>query len=621
MLNSQKILYILPNIVYVADLLATKKEYTYSIHSFRQINGHFLDDNEFVAENLSKLVDKLDEGSYQLVLPDYLFTNTIVGVKETSEQKVKSYLKENLLPSLDVDEDHFQIETFVLTQHAGEFKVQLSFLEKSVLAVLRKAIKNKKIEFSSVTSLSWTLKSIVSLEPSITVVQMGEGLFLAQQYIGLDQTSYVPVVDAENIIETVKTLKGAEPSIQTMYLLASELVEEKLRTGLASILPIQQLASFKERETDMPSYVKQAIEACARTMVVPDFILPKFEMIAGLGSAVEAELETEPAIKVEAETLEDEGDEILPAPATLGDAEDQLIGEKEAEKLKQDQLGGIAPEDEESKVMASGDEKKLDKKMEDDAEEVNAVISEDVSVDPPTTFAVETTTIKKESEITTAVDNEVIDGDIDVDRLKNFFSRENNDLAIEGDINDMSETSVTAKTVEKIAKPERKIIKDNSGLSSMLKMFFIGLASFFVTVGIGVGLGLGFLSLSGSNNDSPNQVVEVVELEPTSEPTPEPSPTPTVNKADLKVLVVNATTKAGYAGRIANLLKESEFEEVSTGNAKGDYEEGNYILGDESIKSLLNDLKADLDLELIFKTDKNIEDPRSEYDLIIVLAE
>lgn len=601
MMNSQKILYILPDIVYVAELLPTKKEYTFSIHSFRQINGQFMDDNEFVEANMAKLAEKLDSGIYQLVLPDYLFTNTIVGIKESSEAKVKTHIKEKLLPSLGIDEENFQIETFVLTQHSGEFKVQLSALEKMILAPFSKAIKGKNIEISSITPLSWTLKSIVSLEPSITVVQLGDGLFLAQQYIGLDQTIYIPVVDAENIVETVKTLKGAEPSIQTMYLLASELVEEKLRDGLANTLPIQQLAIFKEKETEMPSYVRQAIEACAKTMVIPDFILPKFELNNDdYGIEITQEKKSDVAQTVE---LKSQDEEELPTPAVFSVDENKKTVTSDIKIPSETEIEEVDDEIEEKTDENAGDVAK----SETEIEEVSKTISQ-------TDEEVELKKIKTEDDV------------IDMDKFKSFFSNSVNDEKLEEnekmqEKQKMIEKKETTKVNEVQKEAPKSIIKDNSGVSTMLKMFFIGLASFFATVGIGVGIGLGFLSFSGNKQEKTAPIVEVATPSPTLAPSPSPTPAPTVDKKSLKVLIVNATTKAGYAGKIATTLKSAGYSEAKTGNAKGNYDEGNYLLAKEDDKNLIDMLSKDLDLEISYKEDKNIEDPKSEYDLVLVLAQ
>src|SRR5258708_17862079 len=240
MLNTKKYLYIMPDSAYIAELLPAKEEHTFTIQVFRQINGEFLDDNEFIAENIDKLIKKIDPDEYHIILPDFLFTNTIVDINETSDNEVKKYLKEELLPNLGLSKETHELDTFILTQHKGKSKVQLSALEKSLLAPLQKACEEQKINILNISPLSWTIKSIVSLEPSLSTIQMGGMLYLAQHYIGIDQAISFTTEEAANIVETVKTLKGADPNIQTMYLLTNALVENDMKEKLSGTLPIQQ---------------------------------------------------------------------------------------------------------------------------------------------------------------------------------------------------------------------------------------------------------------------------------------------------------------------------------------------------------------------------------------------
>ena len=217
MLNTSKLLYILPDLTYVAELLPGKKPHTFSIQSFRQINGEFMDENEFIVENINKLFSKLEADEYKLVLPDYLFTNTILSVEETDDQKIIEELKNKTLPELGIEAETHEIDITVLTQLKGSAKVQVSALEKSLLSPIRMAAAKAKIKIKSISPVTWTIKSIVSLEPSISVIQIGSHLYAAQHYIGIDQATTAEVSDVAKIAESIKTLKGSEPNIQTIY--------------------------------------------------------------------------------------------------------------------------------------------------------------------------------------------------------------------------------------------------------------------------------------------------------------------------------------------------------------------------------------------------------------------
>ena len=144
MLNTKKLLYILPDLTYSAELLPGKKEHSYAIQSFRQINGEFINENEFISNNIQKLFTKIDKEDYHLILPDFLFTNTIVNVDDDSETKTIDYVKKQLLPDLNLSKETHEIEITVLTSFKGKSKVQISAIEKELLSPIRIAAKNQK---------------------------------------------------------------------------------------------------------------------------------------------------------------------------------------------------------------------------------------------------------------------------------------------------------------------------------------------------------------------------------------------------------------------------------------------------------------------------------------------
>lgn len=89
------------------------------------------------------------------------------------------------------------------------------------------------------------------------------------------------------------------------------------------------------------------------------------------------------------------------------------------------------------------------------------------------------------------------------------------------------------------------------------------------------------------------------------------------------LLVVNATTKAGYAGQIAKLVEAAEFESVSASNAKGIYDAGHYLLVaeiDSAAEALLAELQQATKLEITLQADASAEDSQGEYAAVLVLA-
>lgn len=542
------LLYLLPDVAYAVELVPGKEGAGYAIRDYLQVNGEFMDENVILPVSMEKLAAKLQPQPYDLILPDFLFTNTVVNVKKTGEEAVKQYIHDELVPSLEISEDSHSIQAFVLTELKGSSKVQLSALEKSLLDPMRTAFGNdSQPSVKNIYPLSWTLKSLISLEPSISVVQMGANLYLAQHYIGVDQANNAAAEDAEKLIETVKTLKGAEPNIQTLYLLSSALVEQKLRDGLKDTLPLQQLADDSQ-ETEMPSYVKLAVEAGAKTLSVADYQVPVFIMET-MKKAAEKTTEkmTEPVVD-------------LPAPT-------------EAEETK-------------AVAVESGAEPKLEFADAPKAAAVEKVIEPVVKAKP-----------------------QPID-------LSQFSNQEA--VASEPAV---AEPAKKEKPMKAVAPelPTKPVIKNEPGVNNMVRMIVIGLVSFFVTVGIGLGIGLGLLTFTHSGNNGQATPTPTVEVSPSVTPTP--SPTPAFNRAEQKVLVVNATTKAGYAGTIADKLKAAGYKDITAQNAKGDYQTGNYVLMATEDQSVVDLLSKDTGLTLKFAKEKTVEDPSGAYTLVVVLAQ
>jgi hypothetical protein len=612
MLNTKKLLYILPDLTYLAELLPNKKEHEYSIQSFRQINGEFLDDNDFISNNIQKLFTKIDKEEYHLILPDFLFTNTIVSVKEDSESAALTHVRKKLLPTLNLSEDTHEIETTVLTSFKGSSKVQISAIEKNILDPIREASKQSKVKISAISPLSWAIKSIVSLEPSITVLQIGTNLYSAQHYIGIDQTNGFPVEELGSIIETIKTLKGAEPSIQTIYLASSSLIEEKLKKDLGGTLPIQQLATYKEDDSKIPSYVKYIIESCMKTISIKDFPVPKFNL--GKSSKTKEIDKPEKTKNSEEEKVDNNktAPTDLPEPSkvpevvSVAEIKETPNMPKKEEKIEEKVNVEIIEAVDEKPKKEEPKEELLELEIKEEKPEAKDSKPEDVE--------------KKEE--TTDKDKEI--------NLSQFAGKE--DDAVE-DIK--VETKDKVKSEDKEAAPEekvdsldhdkiiqpKKIIKNSSGVNNMLKMVFITLAVFFITIAIGIGVGLGLLKMSDKNPKEDVNPVVVTETEATPEPTPTPEPEVEINKEELSILVVNATTTAGYAGKIKTLLIADGIEDIKAGNAEGEYDEGtDYILMTKENDSLTKMLEEATDLNLEFSSDVEVEDNSDDYDAVIVLA-
>ncbi|MCB9802078.1 MAG: hypothetical protein H6774_03235 [Pseudomonadales bacterium] len=685
------LLTILPDVAYIAQMKKGSKEHTFAVESFKQVNGSFIKNGVLVPKNILKLFEKLEKTEYAVVLPDDLATNAIISVEETTESKVSEYIEKTTLPSLGITPETHQVKHFTLTQFKGTSRVQLSAFEKEVLAPLRAAATQFELPHMSVVTISWAAKSLVSLEPSVTLVQMGGVLYSALQYIGIDQTAAHEIDDLDAVAESIKTLKGSEPSTQTVYLLTNELVEETLTEALSSTIPLQQLAEHSDKDVDMPSFVQKMMEVAMKSLAIPDYSVPQF----ALEAATEKELEAFVAGNLEepdehnkdaGEDTEKQDDDVelasdtsvesdtedtsIPTPTTpaevaaasavtsvvtpvvAGDASTDTSGTKQDESDTKDQEDSSEPlAIEEVGEGAQNTDAKVQKEEADQAEEQppsaleieDATEQETAEPKKESTIEIQDKTVKeitvddnKKNEDTDKQDQSDADEEIHAPlELGDDQSAQKSELdTTEEDVNIAqfahAESSEDERQAAKTSPPvvKKPVIKNETGTKNMVKLLSIVLIVFLVTVGVGVGVGFLFIRMKAGDvslpTSTPTPVVEVVSTpDPSPEPTPEASESAQVTTSELDVLILNATSTAGYASSTKADMPLGEYNSIDTGNATGEYEPGMYLLTPEDNPELLEQLSADSGLELVAGTQEeyNTEDPSGEYNAVIVLAE
>ena len=592
MLNTLRLLYIFPDVSYIAELLPSKRDHSFAIQSFHQINGQFVNQEGFIPQNINKLFAKLSKDKYQLILPDFLFTNTIVNVQETEDSRIAASIKNNLLPNLDISLKSHQIETTILTTVNTTTKVQLSAIEKSLLAPIKVFAKKHQVQIEHVAPLTWTLKSIISLEPSISLVQLGGAVYSGLHYIGVDQTNMAQLDDLEVMEETIKTLKGGEPNIQTIYLISNSLLEDKLKEVLSTTLPVQQLVTNRDKQSKIPSYVKYAIEVGAKTLMVDDYPVPKFLI--------------EPPTKEEEEAIYANSKSVA---AIQAKAETQAEKQVTVDKLTSKSASAtIVTNRTSTKKLQLANSEKKEKRATSTTELLKPENQESNFKPNPT---VEQTT---EPQRRDAKPKKIEVNQID---LSQFAFNQN-----QAENQEKSLTSVKKEAVS--------TTKNKKGENKMIKMIFITIAVFFATIAIGAGIGFGLLTLANKSNQTTKQV----KITPTVTVKPSETPTPTPEKLikAASVLVVNATKKTGYAGKIkakivhASEAAEPQFGTIAAANAKGKYKmpkekDGQLLLMKEKNPALKAALEKATGLKLEYADGIKTEDVAGKYDAVIVLVD
>jgi chemotaxis protein histidine kinase CheA len=468
-------------------------------------------------------------------------------------------------------------------------------------------------------------------------MQLGGFLYLAQHYIGLEQTYFTALDEADNFVETVKTLKGTEPSLQTVYLLSNALIDDKLKDKLKETLPVQQLADLGAENEQMPSYVKQVIEAAAKTFSISEYMLPKFD------------LDLEYQVPEPGETEEKDLEELEEVTVT---PKEEKVKEKEEDldlvnNLVKPVVVGAAAAGEEA--IASTE---LPKPQEITAEALNEgpkVDSTDSSTEKKAEAKEKETQVEEKEKVETEVVEEVVKEEkteVKVDKEKEPKEEKSADKNIEESVEQVAKSqkevdlaqfanlaidpSVTKQKVitdekdEKMKESKKELIKNKDSAGGMTKMILIGFMSFVVTIALGVGIGLAYLKFTGETSDQLEEPVAELEVTATPTPTATPEPLPEISLEDYDLLVVNATTKAGYAGETATDLEDAGFLDVAAQNAKGIYDDGNFLLVEEETpenEALLAAVEDATSLSFELLVGMEEEDSSGQYAAVVVLSE
>ncbi len=602
---------------FTAKVAETPKEDYYFVQAFHQINGDFMKDENLLFENLKKLFERIEEGTYTLVLPDFLFTDTIVNVPEIEDLKIAEHLRDQLLPRIEVSTFSHDTRTSILLQRKDNSKVQLSAFEKELIATIKLAIGNKEIKIDEIVPLSWILKAAVSLEPSLTIAQMGERLYLAEHYIGINQTVNAKLTDLEIIAETVKTLKGADPNLQTAYLLTSGLVEERLKKILLKTLPVQQLTEQNEEEAKVPSYLRQIIEVGARTLSLADFPVPRFDLVVEETKAVPAEVTKTEQVMTEAITEEltasgnqDKAGSVSEKKEAVISSinrdsvvnEDKLkeVNSSPGEELKKDLVGQVNT-DQEAEVKKDSIEQLETSRFEENTSrlkpatavflpkkivaevvpEVAAaqIISEQISVSEEQSSVAQETVVDESKSSSTTVETQKIQEKVAEQEKTEVSPSVKSTTEIKTDaavtekapnkkfaLSFMNKDKKVTESKTEIAKTAEKKIENNDKITDtnlvtkkkgrmgmFFKKLFLFILIFAITIIVGIVVGIGILLLSGKD-------VLKSEVSPTPEPTFLPTPEPIA-----EIPVATESTQPASSN-------EEEEEEASTPE-EGDTEE------------------------------------------------
>lgn len=630
MLDTRKVILILPEIAFICELLPDKKPNSFLVHACTQVNGSFVVGQHVVMKNIAKLFQKLEpKESYYIILPDSLFLQSILTLKVSNESELAAELEKTVLPDLGLSPDEFQIITKTLTQRQGNYRLQVTALSKESLVILSGLAHLSKVELAGVTSLSWSVKGMISLEPSLTVVQAGDQLFVAQHYIGVEKCTQFGLSASAEVLPRLRQLKEQESSIMTVYLLTDGEVEKNLKADAAKFVPFQQMTSAKTL-AKLPSHVATLLEQSMRTLSVTDFPVPLF-------SEEQPSDKEQTTLTAAYATAAPEGstasDEVPPlvfvAPAVLKPETSEVNMTAAPTKLDDDVV--IKPEV--AKVAETDDSQTLPKPI------TVAITAQSLKAEGSRAPTASVVTVTK----TTATPLLAVTSPSNVVQPAAVVAA----AAASQDAIDLRQF-VGGQSAQVVTDSGAATLPNEKGAMDMWKIILITGAIFLITIAIGIGIGL--FVLKYANKTTPS--APVVTVQPTATPTPAPTPatasdsaqatpsgkttpkpsatpkasasptssaTTDASLANQKILVVNATDKAGYAGQMKDKLTKAGAKSVTAQNAKGKYDAGDYVYSPKPNDTVLTELEKATGLALTQLADAKQEG--SGYDYIVVLAQ
>jgi hypothetical protein len=180
-----------------------------------------------------------------------------------------------------------------------------------------------------------------------------------------------------------------------------------------------------------------------------------------------------------------------------------------------------------------------------------------------------------------------------------------------------SVSTTTTQSATTTAKPAKKM--------SVFKYIMLALGVALLISLVGGGIVISQQALTDKKN--PPLQTPISSVSPTEKPQePTPTPKPTDAPVDLKklnVLVVNATSVAGKASKVAALVKKAGVKTVDAGNAKDKYTDtGTFIMiAKPELSGAQSALEKETGMTFTVQDMSKKENPDEKYDIVIVLNE
>lgn len=587
-----------------------------------RIDFPIIEKGKINQENLVHALKSLEQKNLYLIVSDEVFRHHISDYALDKKTDIEESIKETVSTVFSEEKEPLHIVTVDLAKTSKLQTVQITALSKENISVIKSAAEETGTQIEIILPASFVVKAFVSVDPSLFLLETTQSFLLTSHYIGVDFAQNIAKNDSAALTKLVREIKKEREHIQHIYICAEEKSVKEIKDSLEDILPVQ-IVEFGnvDSEADTPFFLK-ALGIGIKDVIENDFPFPKF-------SLDEVKVST-PKEEKEAESIDEKVEKI----AEKKIAEKPTIKAIEVETEKQEET----------------EEPIADDKTEE-KEDVSAI--ESISLPKPSSIPVPSVKVAEPSTmvtpapspITTSVIKPIIQPQAHTPAPTIKMSTPVPEstvskIAVPSTPTPSAISQSGISSVSSVVQPPKPINTDapkttsfpSASVTKPTKKKGGVLRYIFLTIGVAViislvGGGVVISQQALKDRKNPPLQTPLTSVTPSEQAQTEPTqtPEPTSEPIDLKktkVLVVNATTVSGKAGKIAALVKKAGVQKADGTNAKAKYEDGTYIMfEDSSDKAVIEELEKATDLKLEEKEFDKKEDPDGNYDIIIVLAE
>lgn len=535
----------------------------------------------------------LTQGSNLLVLVSDAFTGHLqFTAPNKKDELTDEALGERLQNDYQIDVAAYEFAMQRSTLTRTEMQVSVSGIETAIYKQIQSFVAVLQPRKTWLMPLGWFLSPLKSVEPVLlAVVGAKDQVYISHHYLGVDDAREL---NLSELTEYVQSRKEERKETHLLYIQAPARAFKKLESSLSELVAVHPLIADPSSGDPLTDVITEVMAKGPDTLNE----LLHFEEVGSAAPDIESEVEGQEAESTESQSnsLESTTVSVTETITMVGPA--PVLGSTtEVSGIAASELDG---EDEDSyeSVMTPSAEDLPQPRLPQPVSPVRpartrVAVTEEVSIIESQSEPAETPSqVEPEEQLEAAVvepeqEPEPVDA----------ISR----LAAE-------------KTPLSSAQRYREVEKSRSW--GLIGLVFVAVVAITVLVG-------GAIFWSQQPQPQQNALIPA-ETQPTPTPSPTPTPTPQpdiltlAEKAQLNMVVVNATTKAGLAGRYQAELKKAGWSISSAGNATGNYTESAvYVYAKDD--SVFETLSRELEGVSVRRMTENLEKSASTVDIVVAI--